>query len=57
MAKRIKSNYPKYKFIITANALYCTAPMMNICKNYKYKGHKFHMIKFNEKKIDDFSSY
>ena len=49
MAKRIKSNYPKYKFIITADALYCTAPMMNIYKNYKYKGHKFHMIKFNKK--------
>lgn len=44
MAKRIKSNYPKYKFIITDDdALYCTAPMMN-------KGHKFHMIKFNEEK-------
>lgn len=90
MAKRIKSNYQKYKFIITADALYCTASMMNICKNYKwqyilnlndrlrtvfkdfldyieyfndtnienyyldknykYKGHKSHMIKFNEEK-------
>lgn len=38
MAKRIKKNYPKQKFIITADALYCTAPMMNICKsnNWKY---------------------
>lgn len=37
MAKRIKKNYPKYKFIITADALYCTAPMMDICKNYTWK--------------------
>ena len=37
MAKRIKSNYPKYKFIITADALYCTAPMMEICENNKWK--------------------
>ena len=37
MAKRIKNNYPKYKFIITADALYCTAPMMEICENYKWK--------------------
>lgn len=37
MAKRIKGNYPKYKFIITADALYCIAPMLNICKNYKWK--------------------
>lgn len=90
MAKRIKKNYPKYKFIITADALYCSSPMMNICKNngwiyifnlndrlrvvfkdfldyieffndtniknyyldknYKYKGHKFDMIKFTEEK-------
>ena len=95
MAKRIKSNYPKYKFIITADALYCTAPMMNICKNYKwkyilnlndrlrtvfkdfldyieyfndtnienyyldkkYKGHKFHMIKFNEEKNNKITSF
>ena len=84
MAKKIKGNYPKYKFIITADTLYCIAPMMNICKNYKwkyifnlndrlktifkdfldyieyfndttiknykYKGHIFHMIKFNVEK-------
>ena len=37
MAKRIKGNYPKYKFIITADALYCTTPMLNIYKNYKWK--------------------
>ena len=38
MAKRIKNNYPKQKFILTADALYCTSSMMNICKqnNWKY---------------------
>ncbi len=97
MAKRIKKNYPKQKFIITADALYCNAPMINICKqnkwkyifnlndrlrtvfkdfndyiecfndcsvknyfldnNYKYKEHKFNIIKFTEnknKKITNF---
>lgn len=88
MAERIKKNYPKQKFIITADALYCTSPMINICKkskwkyifnlndrlrtvfkdfndyiecfndcsvknyfldnNYKYKGHKFNIIKYTE---------
>ena len=37
MAKRIKKNYPKQKFIITADALYCTAPMMDICKSNDWK--------------------
>lgn len=90
MAKRIKRNFPKQKFIITADALYCTSPMINICKqnnwkyifnlndrlrtvfkdfndyiecfndcsiknyfldnNYKYKGHRFNIIKFIETK-------
>ena len=90
MAKRIKKNYPKQKFILTADALYCTSPMMDICKqnnwkyifnlndrlrtvfkdfndyiecfndcntknyfldnNYKYKKHKFNIIKFTETK-------
>lgn len=79
MTKRIKKNYPKQKFILTADALYCTSTMINICKqnkwkyifnlndrlrtvfkdfndcpitnyflnnNYKYKQHKFNIIKF-----------
>lgn len=90
MAKRLKKNYPKQKFILTADALYCTSPMINICKqsnwkyifnlndrlrtvfkdfndyiecfndctvtnyfldnNYKYKGHRFNIIKFTETK-------
>ena len=33
-----KKNYPKQKFIITADAIYCTSPMINICKlnNWDY---------------------
>ena len=37
MAKRIKENYPKQKFILTADALYCTSPMMDICKQNNWK--------------------
>lgn len=33
MAPRIKKEYPKLKFIITGDALYATAPMLDICKN------------------------
>lgn len=97
ISKRIKHNYPKQKFIITADALYCTSTMIHICKqnnwkyifnlndrlrtvfkdfndyiecfndcsiknyfldkNYKYKEHKFNIIKFTEikkKKITNF---
>ena len=36
MIKRIKSNYPKYKFIITGNGLYATSPIINICKKYHW---------------------
>lgn len=36
MVKRIKKNYPKYKFIITGDALYATTPIINICKKYKW---------------------
>lgn len=32
MIKRIKKNYPKYKFIITGDALYATTPIINLCK-------------------------
>ena len=31
MIKRIKSNFPKYKFIITGDGLYATTPIINIC--------------------------
>ena len=37
MIKRIKKNYPKYKFIITGDALYATNPIINICRKYKWK--------------------
>ena len=36
MVERIKSNYPKQKFIITGDALYATTPVINICKEYKW---------------------
>ncbi|MGM9858773.1 MAG: transposase [Bacilli bacterium] len=36
MIKRIKKNYPKYKFIITGDALYATTPIIKICKKYKW---------------------
>lgn len=44
MAPRIKKEYPKLKFIITGDALYATAPMLEICKN-----NNWHYI-FNLKK-------
>lgn len=37
MAKRIKKNYPKLGFIITGDALYATTPIINICKENKWK--------------------
>lgn len=36
MVERIKNNYPKYKFIITGDALYATTPIINICKKYNW---------------------
>ena len=36
MIKRIKKNYPKYKFIITGDGLYATTPIIKICKKYKW---------------------
>lgn len=36
MIKRIKKNYPKYKFIITGDGLYATSPIIKICKKYKW---------------------
>ena len=32
MIKRIKKNYPKYKFIITGDALYAITPIINLCQ-------------------------
>lgn len=37
MATRLKKNFPKLKFIITGDALYATTPMINICKDNKWK--------------------
>ena len=36
MIKRIKKNYPKYKFIITGDALYATSPIIKLCKKYDW---------------------
>ena len=36
MIKRIKKNYPKYKFIITGDALYATTPVIKICEKFKW---------------------
>lgn len=36
MIKRIKKNYPKYKFIITGDGLYATAPIIKLCKRYNW---------------------
>ena len=33
MAERIHKEYPKYRFIITGDALYACEPMINICKD------------------------
>lgn len=36
MMKRIKKNYPKYKFIIIGDALYATTPIINLVKKNKW---------------------
>ena len=36
MIKRIKKNYPRYKFIITGDALYATSPIIKLCEKYKW---------------------
>lgn len=36
MMKRIKKNYPKYKFIITGDALYATTPTITLVKKNKW---------------------
>ena len=36
MIKRIKSNYPKYKFIITGDGLYATTPIIKKKKKYHW---------------------
>ncbi len=36
LIKRIKKNYPKYKFIITGDALFATTPIINLCKKHHW---------------------
>ena len=59
MAKRIKNNYPKQKFILTADALYCTSSMMNICKqnNWKYIFNLNDRLKTVFKDFNDYIKY
>ena len=49
MAERIHKEYPKYRFIITGDALYACEPMINICKDnhwdYIFNFKTFNQIK------------
>ncbi len=36
MASRIKKNFPKLKFIITADSLYASGPFIKLCLDYKW---------------------
>ena len=36
MIKRIKTNYPKQKFIISGDALYANAPIIKLCQKYNW---------------------
>ncbi len=49
MVKRIKNNYPKYKFIITGDGLYATTPIINICKKHKWN----YIFNFKPDKLKD----
>ena len=44
LAEKIKKEYPKLKIIIGADALYASKPVMDICKNNKWK----YIIRFKE---------
>lgn len=47
MIKRIKKNYPKYKFIITGDGLYATTPIINICE----KNHWFYIFNLKPERL------
>ncbi len=57
MAPRIKKEYPKLKFIITGDALYATAPMLDICKDngwhYIFNLKKKRLKQVYEEFVDD----
>lgn len=56
MAIRIKKNYPKYKFIITGDALYAAKTIIDICINYNWK----YIFNLNDKLrtvFKDFNDY
>ena len=56
MAIRIKKNYPKYKFIITGDALYAAKTIIDICIDYNWK----YIFNLNDKLrtvFKDFNDY
>ena len=44
LAEKIKKEYPKLRIIISGDALYASKPVMDICKEYKWK----YIIRFKE---------
>ena len=44
LADKIKKEYPKLRIIISGDALYASKPVMDICKEYKWK----YIIRFKE---------
>lgn len=53
MIKRIKKNYPKYKFIITGDALYATSPIIKLCKKYKWN----YIFNFKPDRLKDINEF
>ena len=49
MVKRIKKNYPKYKFIITGDALYASEPIINICNSNNW----FYIFNFKPDRLKE----
>ena len=49
MIKRIKKNYPKYKFIITGDGLYASEPIINICNSNNW----FYIFNFKPDRLKE----
>lgn len=49
MVKRIKKNYPKYKFIITGDGLYASEPIINICNSNNW----FYIFNFKPDRLKE----
>jgi len=37
LAERIKKRYPRMRFLITGDALFCTDPIVELCQRYRWK--------------------